>query len=310
MLHAQSAFFRWGSICAFFLLVGAVTTQAADSPGPTQEELRKMASAAPGRAAALPLQPRRLLVFTLCRGYVHASIPFGAKAIESMGAKTGAFKTVISDDIAHFAPENLKQFDAVCFVSALGELFLPPDLEQLSPDKQELARQADQRLKKGLLDYLKSGKGFAGIHGASALFPTWSEFGDALGGWFLSHPWNSTDKIAVKIDDPTHPLVTVFNGQGFEIIDEGYQFKDPYSRKRNRVLYSLDTAKTDMNKKELRADGDFGLCWVRRCGAGRIFYTALGHNSEEFWNPLLLRHILDGLQFALGDLPAPTDPIP
>jgi hypothetical protein len=30
----------------------------------------------------------------------------------------------------------------------------------------------------------------------------------------------------------------------------------------------------------------------------------LGHNPEEFWNPQLLRHYLDGIQFALGDLAA------
>jgi type 1 glutamine amidotransferase len=38
-----------------------------------------------------------------------------------------------------------------------------------------------------------------------------------------------------------------------------------------------------------------------------VFYNALGHNPEEFWNPALLRHQLDGIQLTLGDLEAPTE---
>ncbi|MBI4658583.1 MAG: ThuA domain-containing protein [Verrucomicrobia bacterium] len=263
----------------------------------------------PTRAAATPIQPRRLLVFTLCKGYYHTSIPFGAKSIELMGQKTGAFSSIISDDIALFEPDKLREFDGICLVSALGEFFLPEDLDQLPSAAQDAARKNDLRLKRNLVEYLRNGKGLAGIHGASYAFHGWPEFGEILGGFFDSHPWNSTERIAVKIDEPQHPVVAAFHGCGFDIIDEGYQFKAPYSRTRVRVLLSLDTARMDMNKKNLRADRDFGLCWVKRYGQGRIFYSALGHNSEEFWNPQLLRHFLDGIQFALGDLPAETNPI-
>jgi type 1 glutamine amidotransferase len=65
----------------------------------------------------------------------------------------------------------------------------------------------------------------------------------------------------------------------------------------------------DTNKPNLRVDRDMGLCWVKRYGEGRIFYSALGHNNEEFWNPTLLRHFLDGIQFSLGDLPGDTTPL-
>jgi type 1 glutamine amidotransferase len=297
-------------LAALAALASSARLDAAEATGPTAEELRKIASAVPAKANATPAKPRRLLVFTLCRGYVHASIPYGARAVELMGERTGAFKATISDDIAWFEPEKLKQFDGICLVSALGELFLPADFDKLSADKQAEARQTDTRLKRVLLEYLRSGGGLAGIHGASYAFYQWPEFGEALGGLFDSHPWNATEKIAIKIDEPSHPVVAVFQGVGFEIIDEGYQFKDPYSRSRSRVLYSLDPSRTDMNKQGLRADRDFGLCWVRRFGQGRVFYTALGHNSEEFWNPLLLRHILDGIQFSLGDLAAPAEPRP
>lgn len=290
---------------AALALVAAVL--AADKPQPTEEQARKIASAVPARAVAIPARPRRLLVFTLCKGYYHTSIPHGALAIRLMGERTGAFTATVSEDLAMFEPDNLGQFDGVCFISALGELFLPEEFDRLPAARQAEIRANDARLKEHLLAWAKSGKGLAGIHGASWLFYKSPEFSAALGGSFERHPWNAHEKIAVKLDEPDHPVVRAFDGRGFQIIDEGYQFQEPYSRRKSRVLYSLDLSRMDTNKPNLRPDRDLGLCWVKRFGEGRVFYTALGHNEEEFWNPALLEHILAGLQFSLGDLPAPSE---
>ena len=297
-------------LLGFFLLLSLLTPalRAADQPQPNDEELKKLFHAAPTRATAKPKQPRHLLVFTLCKGYYHVSIAYGAKAIEFAGQKTGAFTATVSDDIAMFEPDRLAQFDGICFVSALGELFLPEDLDQRPAEEQARLKANDARLKRHLLEWVRNGKGLSGIHGASWLFYKWPEFSEALGGLFESHPWNAFERIAVKIEEPDHPLVRVFEGKGFEIIDEGYQFTDPWSRKLNRVLYSMDLEKMDTHKPNLRPDRDYGLCWVKRFGEGRVFYTALGHNSEEFWNPALMQHIVDGIQYTLGDLEAPSEP--
>ncbi|MDP7288301.1 MAG: ThuA domain-containing protein, partial [Phycisphaerae bacterium] len=53
---------------------------------------------------------------------------------------------------------------------------------------------------------------------------------------------------------------------------------------------------------------DFALAWVKSFGKGRIFYTALGHRMEIYWNPMMLKFYLDGIQFACGDLKVPTAP--
>ena len=297
-------------ICLTLLLfsMGRLNSHAAEIPGPNPSELQKIASAVPAAAKIKPAQPRRLLVFTLCHGYVHASIPYGAKAVELMGHKTGAFEATVSDDIAFFEPEALAKFDGLCLVSALGEFFLPMDFDKLPADRQAALKASDSRLKSNLVSYLRSGKGLIGIHGSSYAFFQWPEFGQALGAAFDVHPWGATEKIAIRLDEPDHPLLRMFRGQGFEIIDEGYQFKDPYSRRTNRILYSLDNSRMDMSRPGLRPDRDFGLCWVKRYGQGRVFYTALGHNSEEFWNPAFLEHILDGIQYALGDLKVEDTP--
>jgi type 1 glutamine amidotransferase len=64
-----------------------------------------------------------------------------------------------------------------------------------------------------------------------------------------------------------------------------------------------------MNVKWInRKDGDFAQAWVKPYGQGRVFFTGFGHRTELFWNPGLLQFYLDAIQFACGDLEAPTAP--
>ncbi len=57
-----------------------------------------------------------------------------------------------------------------------------------------------------------------------------------------------------------------------------------------------------------RDDNDFALAWVKSHGKGPVFYTSFGHRAELYWNPQMLQFYLDAIQFAAGDLEAPTSP--
>ena len=119
--------------------------------------------------------------------------------------------------------------------------------------------------------------------------------------------------ITIRIEDPDHPVNAAFAGQSFEICDEVFQFRHGYSRDKLRILLAIDPDRTDMgpNRRilpERRKDKDLAMSWVRGYGQGRVFYTSFGHNKEIFWNGPILRHIFDGIQFALGDLAASTTP--
>lgn len=296
---------RWWRTAVSFLL--CFLTAGVVCGEMTGELRAKIAAAAPGEPAARPAKARKLLVFTLCKGFVHASIPVGAEAMTILGGKTGAFETVVSDDIAMFEPERLSGFDAVCFMNTTGELFMPKDFDQLEPNVQKEILARDERLKRSLMDFVRGGGGVVGIHAATDCFYQWPAFGLMMGGYFSGHPWN--EKVGVNNDDPGNPINAVFGGKGFDVADEIYQFRDPYSRERLRVLLSLDTEKTDMSKEGIqREDGDFAVAWVRRWGEGRVFYCSLGHRNEIFHNPAVLRHMLAGTQFALGDLDVDTTP--
>jgi len=273
----------------------------------TKQERQKIEQAIPKKCAVAPKKPRRLLVVTLnvrdgkvMKG--HPSIPHGNYAIELMGKTTGAFETLVSNDIEMFRPERIRQFDAICFNNTVGVLFDDPELRQ------------------SLLDFVRKDGGFVGIHAAAATFvqhpkyDQWPAFGQMLGAYEDGgHPWGPDETITIKIDDPEHPLNAAFGGRGFEIKDEVFQFRHGYSRDKLRILLAIDADKTDMGPSrrilpERRKDKDLAMSWVRRYGAGRVFYTSFGHNKNIFWNEPLLRHILDGIQFALGDLNASTTP--
>ncbi|UCD75982.1 MAG: ThuA domain-containing protein [Phycisphaerales bacterium] len=251
--------------------------------------VEKIEAALPAKATAVPQRDRTVLIFSFCKGFQHGAIPCAAHTLKRLGEKTGAYEPVVSDDVTMFRPENLTRFDAVIFNNTTGTLF------------------DDPTLKDSLLQFVRNGKGIVGVHAATDCFYDWAEFGEMMGGYFDGHPWN--EEVTVKVDDPGHPVVAAFGGESFVVADEIYQFKAPYSRDKLRVLLSIDPTATDMSKSGIkRSDYDFAVSWVRGYGKGRVFYCSLGHRNEIFWNPAVLRHYLDGIQFATGDLDADTMP--
>jgi len=293
-------------------LSAATAWAAKPAKGPSAEEIARIADAASKlRPVVKPAAPRKLLVYSVSWGYFHSSIPYGKEAVRIMGSKTGAFEATVSDDPAMFEPETLRTFDAVFFNNTNRDIFLPQDFKNLPPEKQKAATERDERLKRSLCSFLAGGKGLAVIHAGVASFREWPEFGEIIAARFDNHPWGAGSEVTLKIEEPDHPLTQAFKEPLFVVKDEIYQLKDPYSRDKVRVLLSIDTTKSDMKKGGIhRTDGDFAMTYIKTYGKGRVFYNALGHMHELFWNPTVLQHWLDGIQFVLGDLKADATPRP
>ena len=149
--------------------------------------------------------------------------------------------------------------------------------------------------------------------GADDQVGTWPEFNKMFGGFFKFH-WNNGQVIHYKIDEPNHPLNAPFKGlTDFQVIDETYTFgRETYSRRNLRVLTSIDYDKMtpeDKAKEQFpRSDGDYALSWIRRDGKGRVFYEAHGHDEKVYAIKPLLEHVMLGMQYVLGDLPADDSP--
>jgi uncharacterized protein len=274
-------------------------------------DISAMMAALPDKPYATPQSLRHVLVLCRAVGWVHTSIPLAAKMVEYLGDKTGAWMTTITYDAAAITPENLKQYDAIFLASTTGA-FLDDPNDKAATD---LRRRA-------LLDFVKEGKGLAGIHaatdsyhtGGATLSGTWPEFNEMIGGFFKFH-WSYPTLIPVKVDDPQSPLNVMFPPRGFEIVDETYTFaQDSFSRKRVHVLTSVNYAKMSAEDKAKepaatrRTDGDYALSYIQRMGNGRVFYESHGHDEKVYYSRPFVAHMLAGIQYALGDLKADDSP--
>ncbi len=267
------------------------------------------------RKATYPVKKQhKVLVWSRAAGFVHSSIPIGGHAMIEMGKKTGVFEPTETIDLAAFEPENLKKYDGIILNNTTG-FWLKPDPKRYPSDealvsKYGSADKAADALLASLLEFVGNGGALIGYHSATDANGQRRPFVELIGGLFDQHPWH--EKVTINIEEPNHPLMKAFGGQSeFVITDEIYQFGKEYNRDDRRVLMSLNTDKTNMNKKNIkRTDGDFGVSWIRTHGKGRVFYCSLGHREEIFWNPIVMQYYLDGIQWALHDTDVPADPRP
>ncbi len=121
-----------------------------------------MVAALPTTPGAKPMRERRVLVMahTGAGGFVHASIPLAAKAVEALGNQGNLWSTTVSYDAADINTENLKKYDAI-FLDSTTACFL---------DDADPAVTAARRA--AFLSFVRSGKGVAGIHAASDTYHT------------------------------------------------------------------------------------------------------------------------------------------
>lgn len=233
-----------------------------------------------GGSPAAKMPARRVLYLTHSAGYKHEVLPLSEQILTQIGEESGAFLAVPSQDCSLINADNLKNYDALVFNTS-GDL-------PFSEDQ-----------KKAFLDFIKSGKGFVGVHTATHTFRKWAEYGDLIGGYLDEHPWNQ--EVVINVEDATHPA-TAHLAPSFRINDEIYQFKD-FSRDKVHVLMSLDNNSVDLNKPGVkRADKYFALAWTRQYGKGRVFYTALGHGEEVWRDARFQKHLVNGIRWAMSDL--------
>jgi len=122
-----------------------------------QNEVDAMMAALPTDPGAKPAKARKVLVFahTGPGGWVHGSIPLTAKTVEALGNKGDLWSTTISYNVNDITAANLKQYDAI-FLDSTTACFLDD-----ANVKATAARRA------AFLNFVRSGKGIAGIHAAS-----------------------------------------------------------------------------------------------------------------------------------------------
>src|SRR4051812_20638190 len=110
----------------------------------------------------------KVLIFSKTAGFHHASIAVGIPAIIKLG-KENNFDVDTTTNPDKFTVANLKQYAAVIFLSTTGDV--------LNNEQQKAFEQ-----------YIKSGRGFVGVHSATDTEYEWPWYGDLVGAYFKNHP--------------------------------------------------------------------------------------------------------------------------
>jgi hypothetical protein len=229
---------------------------------------------------------KRVLYLTATYGFRHDSIETSVAVFQQIAQETGTLEIVHSEDISLITADKLRDFDAVYFFTS-GELPL-----------------SDQQ-KTDLLAFVRQGKGFGGSHSATDTLYTWPEYGDLIGAYFDGHPW--AQAASVDVEDPESPIVGHL-APGFRAEEEFYQFR-AFSRDNVRVLLTLDTRSVDLAREGVnRTDGDFALTWIRKYGAGPVFYSAFGHFDTSFTSPPLRAMLKQALLWLTGQVESDATP--
>ena len=167
------------------------------------------------------------------------------------------FEVTLSDTTQSFADPNLPSHDLIVPMITMSTIEKP---------------QLD-----GLTAAIRAGTGLAGCHGMMCdAFRNEPEYQFMTGGQWVSHPGNIID-YRVNIMQPDDPITAGI--ADFEYRSEQYYMHvDPS----NKVLAT--TRFTGAHLMDVTGVV-MPVVWTRRYGAGRVFYSALGHTSEEFSVP-------------------------
>ena len=215
----------------------------------------------------------RVLVFCKTAGYHHESIANGIVAIQKLGAENN-FDVDTTIDATKFNDENLKKYKAIIFLSTTGDVL--DDVQQAAFKK-----------------YIEAGGGYMGIHAATDCEYNWQWYGNLSGAYFGGHP---AQQVATLNIVDRNNIATSFLPNPWIRKDEWYSFK--WMAKDLHVLITIDEKSYDLG--DIKPMGYHPMAWYHEYDGGRAFYTELGHVEESYTDSLYLRHILGGIEYAMG----------
>jgi type 1 glutamine amidotransferase len=214
----------------------------------------------------------RVLVFSKTKGFRHESIGVGKTALHKLGTDNN-FDVDTTENADAFTGENLKKYKAVVFLSTTGDAL---------NDAQQSAFE----------EYIRGGNGYVGIHAATDTEYEWPWYNKLVGAYFESHP--KQQNAVLQVVNKTHPS-TSFLPNRWQRYDEWYNFKN--FNPDVKVLLKLD----ETSYQGGNMNNNHPMAWYHAYDGGRAFYTALGHTDASYSEPLFLRHVLAGIQYAMGD---------
>ncbi|MCB9597996.1 MAG: ThuA domain-containing protein [Sandaracinaceae bacterium] len=214
----------------------------------------------------------RVLVFSRTTAFRHDSITDGVAALRALATDRG-WVLDATEDATRISASGLAEVDALVFLSTTGD---PLDAAQ------EAALEA----------YVRGGGGWVGVHAAADCEYDWPFYGELVGAWFARHP--AIQPATLRVEDRGHPATAHLDPTWMRT-DEWYDFRSN-PRVDVRVLMTIDEATYDGGGM----GDDHPMTWAHDVGAGRSFYTALGHTAESYAEPAFRALLGGAIEWAGG----------
>lgn len=216
----------------------------------------------------------RVLVFSRTRDYRHEAITAGCSALPALLADHG-IGVDLTEDPAAFTADNLARFGAVFFFYTSGDDLL------------------DAAGRLALEDFVRAGGGWVGIHSAAASETAWPFYRELVAADFTFHA--DIQVARVRIEDLAHPATSELPAEWLAA-DEWYNFAaSPRGRPGVHVLAAVDERSFDGGT----LGDDHPIAWSHDTLGGRALYTALGHPTARWDDPLFRAHVAGGLRWAM-----------
>jgi type 1 glutamine amidotransferase len=219
-------------------------------------------------------RPARVLIYTKRSTSTHdASIPVAVKSLSDL-FKTVSIEVEASEATTAFTATNLARFGAVVMVNSNGAPFGTPGTTEAS----------------ALVEFVRAGGGLAAFHAAAnTSYPDGHPLLTLLGASFDNTGGGVRNVTCAS--EGQHPAVAKVVNPLAANMDETYVFAglDPM----NQVILRCDPA-----SGATKVPGS----WVREEGAGRLFYTTLGHGPVAWQaaGAFLTTHAWPAILWVLG----------
>ena len=196
--------------------------------------------------------------------------------MRDLGARNG-FDVTATEDAATFTAGGLAPYDAVVFLLTTGDVL---------DNAQQAAFEA----------YIRAGHGYVGVHSASDTEREWPWYGRLVGAWSSGHP-----EIQPAAVESVTPRDGLDGGAAGALEPHGRVVRLPHEPARERRPRPAHPRRVDVPPARVSMGADHPIAWQHEFDGGRAWYTAGGHTTESYSEPLFLGHLLGGIQWALAN---------
>lgn len=227
-----------------------------------------------------------LLVFSKTNGYVHKEgIPASKAMLAAMGERRG-WSLFFTDNAAVHSPGLLDHFDAIVWNNVSGDV--------LTLEQRQVFRH-----------YLEDGGGWVGIHASGGdRNYQWDWYAEVLlRARFIGHPMGPQLQRATMHVEATGDPITAGLPSAWQKEDEWYSFANSPRSKGSRILVTLDESSYEPSfyGRDLSMGEDHPVIWRHCIDAGRVFYSALGHQAKSYANPHYIGLLERAIAWAAGE---------